>query len=493
MANKKKTIEDFKEKHDPAFLLSPIAPLCYEIDHKATQRYIVTSAQNATPVNADFWAVLENMSSRLSAPLMVIPVRYKNPTSLWSGSQQNAEWYDPKVRPYLWNQREPLHEHLTLLADMKIVPTASNPLSGAEALSLSSSGILAHPKIQTKAIAVPTNKMAKVLMTSGSCTISNYTDSRSGHIGDFHHSLSAVLVEKSGDNFHVRRLHYSTKSNSVTTLGKTYYAGRGPFTADRALALVMGDTHVDFVDPAVVKATFGSGGLLDILKPKFLIWHDLLDGYSVNPHHSGNPFNAIAKSRGDLYTAKGEVFRAIDFVRAHTPPDTQSIIVPANHNDFLRRWVLSHDWKSDPDNAEFYLETALAMARGTRLTDKGAEYPDPFAYWFNQRNDMPNCRILDINESFSLGGVELALHGDKGPNGARGSIANLRRMGTKSIIGHSHSPGEDEGCTQVGTSTKLRLEYNTGPSSWLNAHANLNADEKRELIMIIDGEFQLED
>lgn len=84
------------------------------------------------------------------------------------------------------------------------------------------------------------------------------------------------------------------------------------------------------------------------------------------------------------------------------------------------------------------------------------------------------------------------MHGDHGPNGARGSITNIRRTATKSIIGHSHSPGEDEGCTQVGTSTRLVLEYNGGsPSSWLNAHCDLNADGKRQLMVIRDGEASL--
>ena len=38
-----------------------------------------------------------------------------------------------------------------------------------------------------------------------------------------------------------------------------------------------------------------AGGLLHTVGPEKLIWHDLLDAYSVNPHHRGNPFNAIAK------------------------------------------------------------------------------------------------------------------------------------------------------------------------------------------------------
>lgn len=89
-------------------------------------------------------------------------------------------------------------------------------------------------------------------------------------------------------------------------------------------------------------------------------------------------------------------------------------------------------------------------------------------------------------------GIELSLHGDQGPNGARGSLKNLRRIGTKAIIGHSHSPGIDEGGMQVGTSTRLRLEYNHGPSSWLNTHAVIYDNGKRSLINIIKGKWRLQ-
>ena len=130
------------------------------------------------------------------------------------------------------------------------------------------------------------------------------------------------------------------------------------------------------------------------------------------------------------------------------------------------------------------------MVRGTRLTTRGTEYPDPFTYWLRKAN-LERVRALNLDESFVLGGVELGMHGHRGPNGARGNIHNIKRIGVKTITGHPHAPGEDEGCSQVGTSTYLRLEYNAGPSSWLQGHCVLNEDEKRQLIFIIDGEYRL--
>lgn len=129
------------------------------------------------------------------------------------------------------------------------------------------------------------------------------------------------------------------------------------------------------------------------------------------------------------------------------------------------------------------------MARETRLEAGGAVYPSPFAYWLNRL--APEVRTLGLNESFVIEGIECGMHGDIGPNGARGSIRNLRRIGIRSFVGHSHTPGIEEGCYQVGTSSRLKLEYNNGPSSWLNTHGLIYPSGKRTLINIIDGEWRL--
>jgi hypothetical protein len=187
--------------------------------------------------------------------------------------------------------------------------------------------------------------------------------------------------------------------------------------------------------------------------------------------------------------ARGEVQRAIDFVRFNHQEDCQDVIVSSNHDDMLTRWIKSSDWREDPTNAEFYLETALAIVRSVKMTPSGTQHTSGFGHWLKQA-DLPNIRILSGGESFSVGGHELGFHGDKGPNGSRGSIANMSRLGNKVIIGHSHSPGEREGAIQVGTSSRLLLEYNSSsPSSWLNAHVALLANSFTQLIVIIDGEY----
>lgn len=483
-----KSLDEFVAAHDPRHVVDNPLEI-YGATLPRASVYVVTAAQNATPVHPEFWAILSYISEVRRAHRSVIPLRYKNPTSKWSGSQKNEEYWDEAVKPFLCNQRHHLNSNLTLLADIKIQPTASSPLTGAEAISLASSGIIGHTKIHTRSIATPQSAMAKLMMTSGACTVENYTDSRAGRIGEFHHSISAVLVEVvNGKRFHLRRLHYDAKTKSVTDLGIRYFKNRHE-RAPRALGLVMGDTHVDYVDPDVVRATFGENGIVKTCRPERLVWHDLLDGYSCNHHHGKNAFNRIAKRRAGADNVEAEVQRAIEFVRTYTPGDTESYVVASNHDDFLRQWVVNNDWREDPTNAVFYLKTALAMAEATQLGKFGTEYPSPFPYWFERAN-VPRARCLRNDESLLIGGIECCYHFDKGPDGARGSIKNMRRIGVKTAGAHKHAPGEDEGASQAGTSTRLKAEYTSGPSSWLNAHVMINADGKRQLLVIVNGDYR---
>lgn len=455
---------------------------------KSTKRLVITAAQNATPVHRAFLESLEAYARENDAELLVVPIRYKNPTSVWSDNQAKQDWWDPLVVKYLWNTRRQINDNLLLLADIKTEAAASEPLRGFESISGTESGIFAHTKLQMRVIPVPKTKLPKVLTTTGVVTRKNYTDTKRGKLGEFHHSFSAVIVEFEDKIFHLRHVHADKDSGEFTDLTKRY-SPNGSRPAPQPEAIVLGDTHVDFVDPAVEAGTFGEGGLVETLQPKRLVFHDLIDSYAVNPHHAGNPFNLIAKLRADRLSAGAEVARAIQYVSSRTSSTRHGVVVSSNHDDFLRRWIVKADWKEDPTNAEFYLETALAMVKATKLGVGGTETPSPFAMLLSAAG--ANVTALAADESLVVAGVELGMHGDVGPSGAPGSIRGLRRIGTRSIIGHSHTPGIEEGCYQVGTSSYLKLEYNRGPSSWLNTHCILHADGKRQLINIIDGTWRM--
>lgn len=453
------------------------------------QRYIFTAAQNATPVHKGFLANLERYAKHVGACLVVIPFRYRNPTSQWTQSNESAEWWAPETVKHLYDGRFDLNSNLAVLADIKVQPTAENPLSGLESVSGAQSSIIGHPKIAMKTVPTPGHMLPKILTTTGAVTVENYTDTKAGKKGEFHHTLGALMVELKGKRFHLRTILAESNGDFID-LDKQVTAG-GVKRAPPMKALIMGDTHVRFVDPKVVKATFeGKNSIVSRLKPKHLIWHDILDFHSRNHHHRGDPVSALVKHQNGLGDVKAELAEACEFVNSRSPASAINVFVPSNHPAAMNRWVRETDWRMDPENAEFYLETALAVVKSAEMTPNGVKAIDPFTYWAKKLVKR-KAVFLSQDESYRIGDHELGHHGDKGANGARGTIRAFSRIGPKTFIGHSHSPGWVEGCKQVGTSSYLRLEYNSGLSSWLQTHGGIYANDKPVLINIIDGEWRL--
>jgi hypothetical protein len=240
-----------------------------------------------------------------------------------------------------------------------------------------------------------------------------------------------------------------------------------------------------------VHGTFGKEGIVPTLKPKTQIWHDLHDFYRRNHHHRGDPFTQIAKHKAAMEDVREGLQQTFAFLDTHTSPDTLSVIVNSNHPNAFARWMKESDWKSDPVNSEFYLETALEMVRAARMTNAGASTLDPFVMWGKRMLKHPErVRFLSADESFVVKGIENTYHGHVGANGSRGSIKAFGKIGVKTNIGHGHSPGICDGCYQNGTSTPLKLEYTSGPSSWLNTHIFIYRNGKRTLVNIINGRWR---
>lgn len=463
----------------------------FETEVKPAKRYVITSAQNMTPVHKKLWASLLTYCKRNQAELLVIPIRYKNPTSRFD---KEKDWWAEEIKPYLFAGRGELNDNIVVMGDIRIQPTAERPLQGFEAISGDKSAVFGHPRVALECVATPQNELPKMLWTTGSVSKENYTDSKAGKKGEFHHSFGAVVVEiANSKEFHVRQLNAERNGRFIDIAGGKMlrYTPDGVEDAPPAAGLVMGDWHIDFRDSGVEQATFGKGGIVDVARPRKLIWHDVNDSYAISHHHRFDPFIALAKRRALRNLAQAEVQRAFDFIRKYTREDQQSVIVSSNHHEHLARWIRETDWRIDPDNAEFYLETALIMARHTSMKYEGADYPDPFIYWGEKALRGKQFRFLRRDESFLVMGIENGFHGDEGVNGSRGSIAQFAKIGAKSVSGHTHVPGIRDGAYSVGTSGILRPKFVRGLSSWFQTDCLTYGNGKRTLINIINGKSRL--
>jgi len=453
--------------------------------------FVITSAQNATPINKKFFASLITYCQHNGTTLIVIPYRYYNPTSLYSKTLRDMEWWDAAVVPFLLQDRLDLNDNITLLADIKTQPTATSPTSGLETITGSKSAIIGHPKLELVTIPTPQKKLPKIIVTTGAVTKKNYTDTRTGKTGEYHHTFGAAVVEIDGDRFYLRQLN-AIRDGSFIDLDKTYTPD-GVQGNTQALALVMGDTHVAVIDPDVVNATFDApDSMVATLKPKYLVWHDLLDFQARNHHTKDNVFITYSQYHAGAVNVEKEIDATLKFVDDHSPPACINIIVPSNHNEAFERWVRECDPKADVENVLFWAKTFQMMLENTEYNQFRIRVPDPFALWAKTKlKCYGRSRFLERDESFSLKGVELAFHGDQGANGSRGNIRGFGKIGVKSIIGHSHVAGVKNGVYQVGTSSSLQLIYNEGPSGWLHAHAVEYQNGKRSLIIIVDGRWRL--
>lgn len=460
------------------------------ISIKPKARYVITSAQNATPVFKEGLDSLRLYCRENGAELIVVPNRYHNPTSSWTTADEKQDWWASEIQHDLVDKRVELNANLVLLADIRIQPTAVRPTSGMETFCGGQSTIIGHPKLETVAIPTPQHHLAKLIHTTGSITLDNYTDSKAGKKGEHHHTFGALIVEIDGDRFHIRQLNIDS-DGSFYDLDCLYNAD-GVTRGIAVAGLVLGDLHERFVDPDVVKATFSrKNSIVNTVRPQAIVFHDVMDFHSQNHHHKHKVFTKIAKNKESRSSVEDEIDECAAFIDRYTLDGQRIIFAPSNHPDALARWVEDTDWKEDPENCEFYLKTALAMAISARMADSGASYIDPFVYWMRQKlARAEQCEFPHRDESVMLCNIEVGMHGDKGPNGSRGAIKGFGRIGVKSIIGHSHTPGVIDGVYQVGTSSRLRLEYSSGPSSWMHCHCLIYPNGKRTLIWIIDGEWR---
>lgn len=458
-----------------------------ELERKQT--FVITCAQNNTDVEPKFWKALQGYAKEHDAQLFVIPVRYKNPTTKrdpQEGDPNANYWWPPELHPYLVDNEVRIHKNCRVMADHKIGATIANPLGGLEGQSRGASAIYGHAQVQMRTVPTPQGEMPMILHTTGSVSRKNYADNARAKKALLHHTNGALVVQKRGRLFHIRHLNWSAGHQCFHDLGRRYTA-TGSYPV-KIKALVLGDWHAIWTDPKVRAAT---KRMIAELKPETLVWHDVLDSYSITHHHNRDPITRMVKHHAGKGNIEIELELTAKSVLEMTPIGVQSVIVASNHHDHLLRWLKEADPKRDPENALLYHRLMVSVLERAKMTTRGTVIPDPFALWFHLTYpSSANVRFLKRNESFRVEEVELGFHGDIGSGGARGSRVSFSKLGCKPVIGHLHSPGIEKGCTQVGTSTELGMEYTFGPGGWLNTHCAVHANGKRQLYNIIRGEYR---
>tara|TARA_R110000765_G_scaffold20317_1_gene52807 strand:- start:24999 stop:26720 length:1722 start_codon:yes stop_codon:yes gene_type:complete len=464
---------------------------------KDIKRFVVTYGQNDTPVHKGFYQSLQVYLKDNNAELIVYKGKYRNPTSIIESKKEDVDW-DYRLKPYLMQTERRLNEKITIYPAFTS-PTAVTPLSGFDTITGNRSGIFPHPKYQMKTVPTPSQSLPKILSTTGAITIPNYSQSKAGTKGEFHHIIGAVVVEIVDDKkFHIRQISADSDGSFYDIAGGEIkkYSADGISGEHRLEALVGGDIHVPFECKESIEATFDQ---IDRFRPKELFLHDMVDIWSVNSHETNNRFLNTAKLRHGVMEVEKEVDKSVELINrfATSLPDIKVNLVASNHNDQIDRFLNNADVDKLTVNSEYFHYLSWQKHKSARLVGNGFSFIEAYAFSALEKlkdkfpKSVGRVEFLKRDVPYMIGDIEYGIHGCKGSNGARGSTLGYSKIGIKTVTAHSHSPAIIDGSYTVGVLSIINLAYASGQSSWLNTNCFTYPNHKRTLINIIDGKYCL--
>ncbi len=457
------------------------------------KRFIVTYAQNNTPVHLGFLESIQCWMKKWDAELICYRGRYKNPTDQFEANNMlQEEWWAEQIRPFMLSASRNLNDSLVIFPALT-QPTAEIPLSGYDSHTGSMSGIFPHPKIQFKTVPTPGKSLPKILTTTGAITLPNYSESKAGAKALHHHVIGAVIVEiESNKIFHMRHILAESDGSFYDIAGgKCNKYDRTGVTRSEIDVLTKGDIHFPFIDQNVMEA---SRTLITDLQPSTIYLHDVIDFWAQNHHSTSDRFQNAAKYKNDMMSVKKEMKEATEWVKNFARPlDYETVIVSANHNDALDKWLNIGNIDILGINAEYFHWLSYHKHASEEKISSGFKFRNMLEFAFSEHIDLPahNIRFLGRDVPEVRNGIDYSMHGDVGTNGSRGSAQNISKIGVKSVIGHSHSPSIYHGCYQVGVNCIIPLGYAKGPSGWLTTDCITYKNGKRTLIHFINGKYCL--
>lgn len=463
------------------------------------KRYLLSCLQNNTEVNDPVWVNTLALKEHFNAELHVARFTYnKNSYGRLSVKPGTASvpdsdlWYDPKCEAFFSDEDVELAPGLVWCGRQNTLPTAQNPLGGFESYHGRKSTIIPHVRIDLKSIPSGKHESVKMMFSTGTVGKLNYIQKRVGIKAEHHHCYGALLVEVNDQGqWWCRQLNADSKGR-IFDLNVVAQDGKVTKCRGHVESVTWGDIHLEDVDPVIRKLAWGKGGILDSLMPNSQVMGDLVDpprSYHnmKDPHVMFEQHVRGRESMGDMCD------RIVEFVNTESyRSGTLTIIANSNHDNMVDKWLREADYRLDPVNALFFLEAQLSKYQAIANDDKNFLTVENAMRWRGCRKEV---RWLREDESViickdSKGGIEIGAHGHLGPNGSRGSAANLARMSRRMNRGHSHVADITSGVYTAGTFSTLDLGYNRGPSSWSHSFVVTYANGKRQIITVYDGKWR---
>ena len=451
---------------------------------KKFKRFIITTAVSGQPMHEGFIKSIDGYCKANNAKLLLLPSH--DPAH---NLDNEIEWhFDPSLLDYDFIFEEMALNSNVFISEIRVTAKQINPVTGLTEISQNKgSFIFASPKQSLEFDSVSANKLPHARMSTGACTLPNYKSTRgnslrTAYLATFQHVIGAVIVEVEDERIYHFRQIQAAPDGSFCDLGLEYNGSKSPRKIQSTL--VMGDYHAGEHDNQAVEANID---IIDSLGVEEVIFHDMFNAASVNPHESSQIMIRAERTQSGLHSLEKELeITAQEFDRILGRKSVKrGVVVKSNHDDMIDRWVSRASFAQDPVNFKIGCRLAAELFGTNKdFFEEGLKLVGLPKYY-------EKLVWLTVDQDYMIGGVNCGAHGDKGPNGARGSIKSMAKAYPKCIVGHSHTPGIFKGAFQVGTTSKLRLGYNKGPSSWVHSSCLLYPNGQRQLINCINGQWRL--
>jgi hypothetical protein len=430
-------------------------------------KYIITSVQYGAKVNKGLLANMQAFAKEHGVKNIY--------TFVMNGRYRDEDFLDPLVGQNMASVDSLRLNSNLRLQDMKVLAQQINPLTGLGfKLSRDYSYILPSPKIRYLSLASTSNN-PRALMTTGALTYGNYKEhTAQGRKAVAEHQFGFVYVEvKNGKTFESYQVE-ATKGGDFHYMNERYVGGKKRMVQPEAL--ILGDWHTGDTS---LKARKKSIEMIRELKPKRVIFHDLFNGHSINPHEKGKLISSLKnleRKRDSLDRELKQVYKEIQFFSKEFP-NVQFLVAESNHDIFLERYIDAKDFMNHPQNFMHSLRMIPAILEDKKPTLQiGLELVGkiPSNFHFGRED-----------EDYRVRGVELLYHGHRGISGSRGTSSSFDRLNLRMISGHEHAPKLYANGMVVGTNTKLKLDYTKGAGAWMHCNGILYPDGNYGLIPFI--------
>jgi hypothetical protein len=440
------------------------------------KRFFITTAVAGAPVDKRALNTAKQYCKINKAALLVLPANNE------LNDLDNDLVSDPDVHiifsDYALNKN--LH-----ISTIKINPKQVDPVTGLARIGQrDGSFIFASPKQRLKFVPNSNLNLPHCLMTTGAITKASYqgkkySQQRTDFIAHYDHVMGGLIVEiENNIHFHFRQIQFE-KSGNFVDLGEYYQGTTVSKLAPKAL--VLGDYHSIDKDP-VADAAYKD--LMKAIKPETLVLHDTFDGKSISHHDQHKKIYRTMLSETGKLSLEKELKVMVKDLNELSPLVKQVVMVKSNHDEFLTRYLDDGRYQNEPHN---YKMAAI-------LTGEMMKGHDPLRFGCEMLGlkEKSKFKWLKRDDDFMVARIQLGAHGDRGGNGAKGSLMSMENAYGLSVTGHAHTPEILRGAWQVGTTSKLNLDYTKGsPSSWFHSACLVYENGSRQLINVVNGKWRM--